>query len=154
MKLEGLIIKWAHQVKTSNLKIKLPSYRWTRFSQKDPRMTSWMDLIPGPWPSWTSGTHSTKLLHLITLDPTFAGGSTWSPCLSRWAPPPASRWPQYSMWWTVHTTLASGQPNVFFLHFVRDFFQVNVSACCCCDERSPRYINSPASSETPYPGWL
>lgn len=38
--LEGLIIKWAHQVESSNLKLELPSSRWTRCSQRDPRMTS------------------------------------------------------------------------------------------------------------------
>lgn len=37
--LEGLIIKWARQVDKSSF-TNLPSGRWTRCSQKDPRTTS------------------------------------------------------------------------------------------------------------------
>ena len=45
-----------------------------------------------------------------------------------------------------------------FLSFCTSFlsdsitFQVNVSPRCCCNERSPRHISPPTSSEAPYSG--
>ena len=93
--------------------------RWTRFFQKDLTTTSWTDSILGPWLRSTSGTQSNNLSNCVIFRPKikikpksspkmYAGGSTWSRCLSRWAPRPASRWPPYSTSWTAPTTHTSG----------------------------------------------